>query len=646
MKPQYVQALALLFWGLQADLLWFAIPMAIILEARYFMSVRWALTKKDFYQIADLTALGMTAMLVFLFVNAREYHFVTTLLSWLPIVFFPLTVVFAYSTSERTPLDVLFHSLRRQKEPVKQSWDMDYLLLGAALLGAATNARDNEALFFPVAALIVFLSLFRMRTRRFDAGIWMLTVALIVISATATHQGIRASHLWTKAKAEEMIANWIKRRTADPLKTRTALGRVGDLKLSDAILFRVKPGDDTRFPSLLHEASYDQPGTKAAIEWAVMDRQFAEVPHFDDFEWRWQAEPGTPATIYLEFEREHDLVPVPANLRSLIQLPATEVAANAYGAVQGRGMVPSPSFDLTWGGDETLYSPPGQADRYLPETFRVVFDELGIERGRSARETINLVRAHFQPYGYSLYQGPDANAHPLRHFLLESKAGHCEYFASASALMLRYLGIPSRYVVGYAVQEYSPSLGMYIVRQRHGHAWTIAWADGEWHVVDTTPARWAMAEQAAQNPLRPLVDCLSNQLFLFQLWWNDQELEDYETELYILGAILVLLLIWRIATGEQVRLEENDAGVASSRYAQGLDSPLFRAESALAEAGLARYPGELWPDWLGRINEPGLKAAIPLHNRARFSPGGLAPEEFAELERIVNQWLKSRETAS
>lgn len=139
MNQRYILATALLVWGWQSELAWFAVPMAIIVEARHFINRRWALTMKDFYQVANLTTLGLAGMIGFLFLNARTYHFITSLLQWLPIVFFGLTVVIAYSTTDRMRLDVLFHSLRRQKQPVTQSWDMNYFFLGICLLATGIN---------------------------------------------------------------------------------------------------------------------------------------------------------------------------------------------------------------------------------------------------------------------------------------------------------------------------------------------------------------------------------------------------------------------------------------------------------------------------------------------------------------------------
>lgn len=77
---------------------------------------------------------------------------------------------------------------------------------------------------------------------------------------------------------------------------------------------------------------------------------------------------------------------------------------------------------------------------------------------------------------------------PVEDFLFNRHSGHCEYFASALALMLRAVDIPSRLVIGYKGAEPNSSVGNYDVMQRHAHAWVEAAIDGEWIVLDATPA--------------------------------------------------------------------------------------------------------------------------------------------------------------
>jgi len=73
-------------------------------------------------------------------------------------------------------------------------------------------------------------------------------------------------------------------------------------------------------------------------------------------------------------------------------------------------------------------------------------------------------------------------------FLFERKAGHCEYYASALALMSRSVGVPARVLTGYIVSDYNAVTGQYTVRESNAHAWVEAQtAPGHWQIYDGTP---------------------------------------------------------------------------------------------------------------------------------------------------------------
>ncbi len=77
---------------------------------------------------------------------------------------------------------------------------------------------------------------------------------------------------------------------------------------------------------------------------------------------------------------------------------------------------------------------------------------------------------------------------PLAEFLFKRRKGHCEYFASAMAVMLRTLGIPSRLVTGFQGGMLNPITGWYVIRASDAHTWVEAWVDGrEWTTFDPTP---------------------------------------------------------------------------------------------------------------------------------------------------------------
>ena len=92
-------------------------------------------------------------------------------------------------------------------------------------------------------------------------------------------------------------------------------------------------------------------------------------------------------------------------------------------------------------------------------------------------------------FAYTL-QLPDRTPEdPVADFLFVRKRGHCEYFASAMAVMLRSLGIPARLVNGFRNGEYNDLTGSYIVRARNAHTWVEAYIPSVgWYSFDPTPA--------------------------------------------------------------------------------------------------------------------------------------------------------------
>ncbi len=104
----------------------------------------------------------------------------------------------------------------------------------------------------------------------------------------------------------------------------------------------------------------------------------------------------------------------------------------------------------------------------------------------------------------------DPRLDPIEDFVKERPGGHCEYFATALALMLRSQGIPARVVNGFVTNEYDSRGEYYRVRQRDAHSWVEAyiapehltedrpfgredadWSQGGWLRLDPTPVRMA-----------------------------------------------------------------------------------------------------------------------------------------------------------
>ena len=144
-------------------------------------------------------------------------------------------------------------------------------------------------------------------------------------------------------------------------------------------------------------------------------------------------------------------------------------------------------------GQARAYPPPDVA-RYLEipagldERVRDLALRLG--GGASPLRTAEALVAHLeQGYRYTR-ELPGEVADPIAHFLFERKEGHCEFFASALALMLRVNGIPARVAAGYYGATWVEAGAYWMVREGDAHAWTEAWfPESGWVRFDATPAQ-------------------------------------------------------------------------------------------------------------------------------------------------------------
>lgn len=166
-----------------------------------------------------------------------------------------------------------------------------------------------------------------------------------------------------------------------------------------------------------------------------------------------------------------------------------------------------PPADLRYEGYSRLEDPPETA---LPPYPAPVLDEA--ERARNlelprldtripllaqnlaAGAATDLVRAraierHLRTdYTYTLQLPSREVPDPLAYFLFTRRKGHCEYFASAMAVMLRTLGIPARLATGFQSGIYNPLTELWLVRSSDAHTWVEAWMPGlGWSTFDPTP---------------------------------------------------------------------------------------------------------------------------------------------------------------
>lgn len=105
------------------------------------------------------------------------------------------------------------------------------------------------------------------------------------------------------------------------------------------------------------------------------------------------------------------------------------------------------------------------------------------------------------PYNESI-AAPPAYADPVDYFLFERQEGYCDYYASAMVIMLRSLGVPARWVQGYASGTFDPERGVYVVRENVAHSWPEVYFPGYgWQRFEPTPASYTSLPARPSLPL-------------------------------------------------------------------------------------------------------------------------------------------------
>jgi protein-glutamine gamma-glutamyltransferase len=695
--PPFLLGATLLFWGWQTEFLAVGAIMAVVLEGSRWTKTRWDMADEDFNRIwsfstllilgAGIFALGSNtgpagfggllsgpAIAVGTKVGLTGERTATALLRWLPMLLFPFVAAQAFSTAGTSPLAAvsIIMRLRRRRErkagrpaPPGPRVDVLFPYFIVCLFAASIHTNRFDETFFWGQCILLAWALWPLRSRRFRVAVWSLLLVLAVGIGYVSQNGLGYLEQRLIVKGAQWMARFGRFRT-DPSQRATALGQIGRLKLSGKIVVRVVPSGGAPPPTYLREASYQE--FRQATWYAGGNRnKFESVSHIatNDNTWILLPDKTNHATVnltcYLPGAAKDSgypagLLPLPAGSGRLENLNAYLLHQNKTGAVlaEGPGLI---VFDAFYGPGATIDSPPNIRWDYLVYTNeRPALDQVIAEMkltGTNQARTLQAVQGFFQgQFTYTTWLGPEkrpgTNTTPVGQFLLNSRSGHCEYFATATVLLLRRLGIPARYAVGYAVHE--TARHGYVVRDRDAHAWCLVW-DPEartWMDFDTTPASWMAEESKRANFMQQISDLWSwTELQIARFRWGREEWRRYF--LWTLVPVLTLLLYQILFRRGRKRHRRKPSAADAARMSwPGLDSEFYQLEKQLAVRGVTRQSSEPLSDWLARaLAEPALndlrtplQELLQLHYRYRFDPHGLDEAERQMLERDAKACLK------
>jgi transglutaminase-like putative cysteine protease len=288
--------------------------------------------------------------------------------------------------------------------------------------------------------------------------------------------------------------------------------------------------------------------------------------------------------------------------------------------------------------------------------------------GTSDASIAELALRHFRTgYRYTIVDP----APSVREFLFTNRAGFCEHYATALALLLRAAGIPARVAAGYLGGEWS-DVGRYLIlRQSDAHAWTEAWIGGRWETLDATPPLGENSPFFARTgKLGIYIDWVrqrwSKYVVNYSLKMQAESVSKGWAALRraraavrrglapegdfrrrggwlaaaLLPPLILAILFRRSRAGAASRKGRGAARVTGETRAPRPYARLLRRMSAL---GYRRSPGATMEEMLLRAASPtpGLSAAasrfLALYHRDRFGPFPLSPADFREAARLAER---------
>jgi len=274
----------------------------------------------------------------------------------------------------------------------------------------------------------------------------------------------------------------------------------------------------------------------------------------------------------------------------------------------------------------------------------------------------------------------------LATFLFEAKAGHCEYFASSMAILLRAAGIPTRVINGFLLGEYNPVGRDYIIRESDAHSWVEVYIPGQgWVEFDPTPPDPNHREVNLSMQLSQYVDAA-------ELFWNSYVIVyDSGAQLQLfrsaqdrlesvqasfrknsdrwlirgerfadafsarLHSIIKTVTFWAVvilfaiilAAYKHRRAFRTQLQIWRVRQGRGavnedvVEQMFYRATRLAERRNLQRRPAETWREWIFGLPDPNrrsiLKRALEIFEKSKYGRMPVSADDFVLLENTIRE---------
>ena len=311
---------------------------------------------------------------------------------------------------------------------------------------------------------------------------------------------------------------------------------------------------------------------------------------------------------------------------------------------------------------------PDNLDPRIRATTRDVLVRAGARNGYDAARVVeSYLRDN---YGYTLdlkAGGPD----PLADFLFNVREGHCEYFSTAMAVMLRTQGLATRVVNGFLPGQFNAAADAFTVRQSDAHSWVEVYfpETNSWVTFDPTPpaGRTPKTRTGLAAQLSKYSEALDLMWFQYVIGYDKQEQRSLAASwqnrlfnlrreaalkfdqagkawpsairplllsLVALGAgVMIVVIVWRI------RRQGWRRGLKVWGFRTGTESSRVdfyeRLIALLEKRGAKRPPHQTPLEFASVVGMSEALAITRAYNRVRYGAEKLSASERREIEQLL-----------
>lgn len=633
--------------------------VALVVEARHWTRIRWDFDDAAYLRAWQFSTISTAMVAVLIWLDGDHRMALLNLLSWLALLLFPLQFTQTYGMRDSMPLETFSFLAKRRRlrnerlgligDSVHFNYGNIYFV--ATLISASTGSNAGSWIFLPgIVLLIGWMLLAAGRSH-----IRSLAPVLIVAGGLAL-----AGQIGLKK-----LASWIGRgggsgaEQFNPNYNYTQIGTKGTIQQSSDIVWRIRPAAGSPTPLLLRTASFNFYFGSTWQNQRISSTSFSDLPFTligeDSYHLLREGTTVDSLAKLAAFNlrgtvSDKSPLPLPSDTVGLRNFEADAIESNSLATVRIRPKYAIIDGSVFWNGRTNPESAPATKDdlQIPPSEHDAIIscvDQLKLRDDMDLNLKLARLRSWFhKEFRYTrnltiqkppIQQQLNGHREPsaLAQFLTDYQAGHCEYFATAATLMLREIGIHTRYTIGYAVMENDLKRGGFVIRGTHAHAWCRLWDEstGQWIDFDPTPPDWlaTVSQTTAMQSFYDFVKRLREDSFI---WRNDPS--NQLAVSIVIGGVGIIFAGFIMRRLWRSKRQIHNAVSSGDYHGPIVRTPLHALEISARKHLGPRPPGQPFAIWLARLrptlpDAQLLDEAIALHQQLRFDPA-LPPQGHRE----------------